>query len=142
MRGKYCGKRAVRLSVSFLDGASLVLRRRIVEHMNAGSDTPMCGSRWLIATATSGSRASTTWSEAATGRTSGPTSCRFDADQPTLNPEGFTMDTTESEFRRVVRHEAGHSLGFVHEHMRSEFVRTRCTSPVCFAAAADGSLAA
>jgi hypothetical protein len=40
---------------------------------------------------------------------------------PTLN-EGFTMKTSEAEFRRVVRHEAGHTLGFDHEHMRSEIV--------------------
>jgi hypothetical protein len=32
------------------------------------------------------------------------------------------MATPESEFRRVVRHEAGHTLGFPHEHMRQELV--------------------
>lgn len=32
------------------------------------------------------------------------------------------MRTPESEFRRVVRHEAGHTLGFVHEHMRRELI--------------------
>jgi hypothetical protein len=33
------------------------------------------------------------------------------------------MRTSESEFRRVVRHEAGHTLGFDHEHMRGALVR-------------------
>ena len=45
-----------------------------------------------------------------------------DDDQPTMNLEGFTMRTPESEFRRVVRHEAGHTLGFDHEHLRGALV--------------------
>jgi hypothetical protein len=45
------------------------------------------------------------------------------ASQPTLNLEAFTMNTPESEFHRVVRHETGHTLGFPHEHMRRELVK-------------------
>ena len=32
------------------------------------------------------------------------------------------MSTPDSEFHRVVRHETGHTLGFPHEHTRSEIV--------------------
>ncbi len=32
------------------------------------------------------------------------------------------MQTPESEYHRVVRHETGHTLGFPHEHMRKELV--------------------
>ena len=32
------------------------------------------------------------------------------------------METPESEFHRVVRHETGHTMGFPHEHMRRELV--------------------
>jgi hypothetical protein len=39
-----------------------------------------------------------------------------------MNLEGFTMDTPDSEFFRVVRHETGHTLGFPHEHMRKELI--------------------
>jgi hypothetical protein len=46
----------------------------------------------------------------------------IEEDQPTLNLEGFTMNTSEAEFTRVVRHEAGHTLGFEHEHMREALV--------------------
>lgn len=46
-----------------------------------------------------------------------------DDDEPTLNLEGFTMKVSDAEFRRVVRHEAGHTLGFDHEHMRRELVQ-------------------
>lgn len=47
----------------------------------------------------------------------------IEEDQPTMNLEGFTMRTPESEFLRVVRHEAGHTLGFEHEHMRTDLVK-------------------
>lgn len=43
--------------------------------------------------------------------------------QPTMNLEAFTMQTEDSEFYRVVRHETGDTLGFVHEHMRKELVK-------------------
>ncbi|WP_448639705.1 hypothetical protein [Geodermatophilus sp. URMC 63] len=39
-----------------------------------------------------------------------------------MNLQGFTMSTDEKEYRRVVRHEAGHTLGFPHEHMRQALV--------------------
>ena len=39
-----------------------------------------------------------------------------------MNLQGFTMSTDEKEYRRVVRHEAGHTLGFPHEHMRQVLV--------------------
>ena len=34
-----------------------------------------------------------------------------------MNLEAFTMETKDSEFYRVVRHETGHTLGFPHEHL-------------------------
>lgn len=39
-----------------------------------------------------------------------------------MNLEGFTATTPDSEFHRVVRHEAAHTLGFPHEHLRHELV--------------------
>jgi hypothetical protein len=42
--------------------------------------------------------------------------------EPTMNLEGFTAKTSLREYRRVVRHEAGHTLGCEHEHMRSAIV--------------------
>lgn len=40
----------------------------------------------------------------------------------TMNLQGFTMSTAESEYKRVVRHETGHTLGFPHGHMRAAIV--------------------
>ena len=42
--------------------------------------------------------------------------------RPTMNLQQFTMNTPESEYKRVVRHETGHTLGFPHEHMRAALV--------------------
>jgi hypothetical protein len=42
--------------------------------------------------------------------------------RPTMNLEAFTMSTPETEYKRVVRHETGHTLGFPHEHMRQALV--------------------
>ena len=39
-----------------------------------------------------------------------------------MNLDSFTLCTLDSEYRRVVRHEAGHTLGFIHEHMRAALV--------------------
>ena len=42
---------------------------------------------------------------------------------PTMNLQGFSIFTADSEYRRVVRHETGHTLGFPHEHLRKEIVK-------------------
>ena len=42
---------------------------------------------------------------------------------PTMSLQSFSMNTSESEYKRVVRHEAGHTLGFEHEHMRDELIK-------------------
>lgn len=43
--------------------------------------------------------------------------------EPTMCLQDFSMQTSEEEFVRVVRHETGHTLGFDHEHLRAEVVR-------------------
>lgn len=42
--------------------------------------------------------------------------------QQTMNLEGISLNTPESECRRVIRHEAGHTLGMPHEHMLPEII--------------------
>lgn len=41
---------------------------------------------------------------------------------PTMNLERFTVNTPVAEWKRVVRHEVGHTLGFPHEHMKKEII--------------------
>lgn len=116
---KYWHTAGVRLTVGFLDNPSAALRARILSHMNA----------W-------GATANVTFTETATdpqiriARTRGggywsyvgTDILQIEPGQPTMNLDSFTMDTPESEYHRVVRHETGHTIGCPHEHMRRELV--------------------
>ncbi len=118
---KYWRSGAVRLSVQFLDNPQAALRAKIISNMNA----------W-------GTRANVRFSEThgqgqvRIARQSGDDGgywsyvgtdiLQIPADQPTMNLERFSLETSESEFHRVVRHETGHTMGFPHEHMRRELV--------------------
>ncbi len=113
----------VRLSVSFLDNSSAALRSRILRHMNAwGSQANVLFTETegvgevRIARLDSPPDMAGYWSYV------GTEILEAEEDEPTLNLEGFTMRVSDAEFRRVVRHEAGHTLGFDHEHMRSDLV--------------------
>ena len=115
---KYWGPAARTLTVSFLDAPAADLRRRILEHMNAWTRT---GCIEFVETAGTGDvRISRDgggyWSYLGTDILLVPKS------RPTMNLQGFTMSTPESEYRRVVRHETGHTLGMPHEHMRQALV--------------------
>jgi hypothetical protein len=122
MTAKYWGAAGVKLTVGFLDGAPADLRRRIVSNMTAWAKTAnvrfvetRTDPQVRIARVDQGEHAGY-WSYLGTDILSIPKA------QPTMNLQAFTMQTPESEFHRVVRHETGHTLGFPHEHMRRELV--------------------
>jgi predicted Zn-dependent protease len=111
------------LSVQFIDTPAKDLRSRILAHMNAWNKTAnirfeeTAGTGEIrIARLSQPPDLAGYWSWVGTEVLAIP------EDQPTMNLQGFTMKTAESEFRRVVRHETGHTLGFDHEHMRSDLV--------------------
>jgi hypothetical protein len=114
----------VQLSVQFLDNPARDLRARILLHMNAWSKTANVK---FVETASVGqvriARLDSPEDLAGYWSWVGTEILGIKEDEPTLNLEGFTMRTPESEFTRVVRHEAGHTLGFDHEHMREALVR-------------------
>ena len=111
----------VRFTVSFLDSPEAALRTRIISHMNAWNQTANVR---FVETAKEGQ----VRIARETGKNGGYWSFlgseidEIPMDQQTMNLEGFTMKTRDSEFHRVVRHETGHTLGFPHEHMRKELV--------------------
>jgi hypothetical protein len=115
---KYWGPKPRRLSVSFMESTPSDLRQRIVGHLNAWSKT--AGITFAQTQSTGEIRISRGpggyWSYLGTDVLLIP------KNRPTMNLESFTMSTSEAEYRRVVRHEAGHTLGFPHEHMRKELV--------------------
>jgi hypothetical protein len=118
---KYWGAQGVRLTVGFLDNPEAALRRRILEHMNAWNTTAN-----VLFVETSGeAQVRIARQDGANGgfwSFLGTDILSIEEDQPTMNLEGFTMETAESEFHRVIRHETGHTMGFPHEHMRQELV--------------------
>jgi astacin (peptidase family M12A) len=115
------GGLGVHLTVGFLDDAPPDLRERILSHMNAWGATAnvefvQSDADPQVRIARQGGSDGGYWSYLGTDI------LLIEADQPTMNLEAFSMDTPESEFHRVVRHETGHTLGFPHEHMRQELV--------------------
>jgi hypothetical protein len=112
----------VRLTVGFMDSPPADLRRRLIAHMNAWnrdanvefveSDVDP-----VVRVARGQFAGGGYWSYVGTDVAMIP------KDEPTMNLEEFTMSTPDTEFHRVVRHEAGHTLGFPHEHMRKELVQ-------------------
>jgi hypothetical protein len=121
MTTKYWGAQGVKLSVGFMDGAEKALRDRIISHMNQWAKTANVEFKYTANTADAKVRiarvADGYWSYLGTDI------LHIAKKDQTMNLEGFTMKTPESEFRRVVRHETGHTLGFPHEHMRRSVVK-------------------
>ena len=118
LTSKYWGSLGVNLTVSFLDDAEQDLQERILSHMNSWQDS--CNVTFTLVPSGGDVRIA----RAADGYWSylGTDIQTIAADQPTMNLEDFSMDTPESEYLRVVRHETGHTLGFPHEHTRTEIV--------------------
>lgn len=115
---KFWHSGGVNLTVGFMDRPAADLRRRILLHMNAWGRTAnvkfteaRTDPQVRIARAEDGH-----WSYVGTDVLLIP------SDEPTMNLDGFTMRTPESEFVRVVRHETGHTIGCPHEHMRRALI--------------------
>lgn len=114
--------KGVNLTVQFLDTRSKRLRARILRHMNAWART--ANVLFRETNDVGQVRISRRDDEEYGGYWSylGTQILGIEDDEPTMNLEGFTARTSDAEFRRVVRHEAGHTLGFDHEHLRSDLV--------------------
>jgi hypothetical protein len=115
---KYWGPKPKRLTVSFMETTPTDLKQRILSHANAWSQT--CGITFALTSGTGDVRIS----RGSGGYYSylGTDIKLIPANRQTMNLQGFTMGTAESEYKRVVRHEFGHTLGFPHEHMRRVLV--------------------
>jgi hypothetical protein len=119
LTSKYWGPQQRQLTVSFMDQTPADLRDRILSHMNAWSQR--CGISFAFTQGAGDVRISRGgggyWSYLGTDVKHIPQG------RQTMNLQAFTMQTPESEYKRVVRHETGHTLGFPHEHMRREIVQ-------------------
>ena len=106
MTKKYWGSK-VRLTVGFLDSPPSDLKARILGHMNAWGN--WSNTKFVESTVSPQVRIARTagdgfWSYLGTEILS------IGASDPTMNLASFTMQTPDSEFYRVVRHETGHTI--------------------------------
>jgi hypothetical protein len=118
LTSKWWGNGGVKLTVSFLDNPDQATRRLILEHANAW------GTRANVSFVETAQGGQVRIARAADGYWSylGTDVLHISANGPTMNLEGFTSNTPLSEYKRVVKHEFGHTLGWPHEHMRKEIV--------------------
>ncbi len=116
---KYWGAKGVRLTVGFLDSAPADLRKRILLHMNAWAKY---ANVTFVSTSTDPQVRIARVPNDGYWSYLGTDVLHIRKAEPTMNLDSFTMGTPESEYKRVVRHETGHTLGFPHEHMRKALV--------------------
>ncbi len=106
------------ITVAFMEQTPSDLANRILSHMSAWSE--FCNIKFALSTTDPMCRISRQpggyYSYLGTDNLSIP------RNQQTMNLEAFTMQTPESEFHRVVRHETGHLLSAPHSHSRKEIV--------------------
>lgn len=108
------------LGVYFMDTSDTALKARILSHANAWS--AFANVRFL--------EASAAMAQVRLARTPGDGYWSYlgvdilqvPKNQPTLNLDSFSMNTPESEYNRVVKHEFGHTLALVHEHLRQSII--------------------
>jgi esterase/lipase superfamily enzyme len=113
---KYWGPQGVKLKVGFMDNPGRDLKKRLLLHMNAWAKTANVmfvesATDPQVRIARDDGRDGGYWSYLGTDI------LHIAKNKQTMNLESFTMNTPESEMRRVVRHETGHTLGFPHEHL-------------------------
>jgi hypothetical protein len=118
LTSKYWGPTSRQLTVSFMERTPADLKARIISHMNAWTQTS--GISFVGTSGTGNVRIS----RGSGGYYSylGTDILLIPKNRQTMNLQSFTMNTPESEYKRVVRHETGHTLGFPHEHMRKDLV--------------------
>lgn len=119
MTSKYWGAGGVKLTVGFLDGPNAATKSKILAAANNWGKH--CNASFVLSNTDPQVRIARTpgdgyWSYLGTDLLHIP------ASQQTMNLEGFTENTPDAEYLRVVQHEFGHTMGFPHEHLRAELI--------------------
>jgi len=118
LTSKYWGKDGVDLSVSFMENTAPVLRDKILEYMNRWNEHGNVKFKW----SQSGGEVRISRGKGGYYSYLGNDILHISRNEQTMNLEGFVLNTPEVEYRRVVCHETGHTLGFPHEHMRRQII--------------------
>lgn len=118
LTSRYWSAKGVVLTVGFMEQTPSDLANRIVLHANAWSKH--ANVKFVLSNVSPQVRI--TRSKSGYYSYLGTDILHIGPNQETMCLQDFTMNTPESEFIRVVRHEFGHTLAFPHEHMRQELV--------------------
>lgn len=110
----------ITLGVYFMDTNDPTLKARILSHANA----------WSVFANVKFKEASAALAQIRLARVTGQGYYSYlgtdilhvSKNEQTLNLDSFSMNTPDSEYNRVVKHEFGHSLGLVHEHLRGVII--------------------
>lgn len=120
LNSAYWGYEGVHLTVSFLENVSAEFKQHFLMHANAWGQyanvqfsLAAAGSPGIVRVSC---RTEGYWSYL------GPQIATIARDQPTMSLQDFDRGMPESEWKRVVRHEVGHTLGLLHEHMLPEII--------------------
>jgi hypothetical protein len=118
MSHKYWGADGADLTFGFMEPTQADFRNRISDHFNSWGKFCQVKASWTqtdpqIRITREGDGY---WSYVGVDILSIP------KNKPTMCLADFTMKTSEAEWKRVVRHEFGHTLGCPHEHMRVALV--------------------
>lgn len=121
LTSKYWGPAGVHLTVGFLSQASAALQEKIVATFNKWSS--YCNASFDIIQGAA-RNADIRISLGGGGYWSylGTDVQRISSSQPTMNLQGFSLSTQQSEYDRVVTHEVAHTMGCPHEHMRATII--------------------
>ena len=113
---KYWGPDQRTLSTSFMESTSRALRNKILDYLNIV--------QLGVTFAYTEGRGTIRISRGPGGYYSylGTDNLSIPANRQTMNLDGFTLNTRESEYKRVVTHEGWHALGCPHEHQRKAVI--------------------
>lgn len=118
---KFWGAGGVHKTVGFMGSISEPLARKILIHMNAWAKFCNCS---FVPASVSTADLRVSFKNEGYYSYLGTDNDHIPRNQNTMNLQGFNVDNVpDSEYYRVVRHETGHYLGCVHEHMRREIVQ-------------------
>lgn len=118
---KYLGSEGVKWRVGFMSTASAKLQERIVGFMNGWSK--YCNVQFdIIQGAVSNAEIRISLGAGGLWSYLGTDVLQIPRNQQTMNLQGFSLNTSDAECKRVIYHEAGHSIGCPHEHMRKAII--------------------
>lgn len=120
LTNKYWGVKGVTLTVGFMEQTTKEFRDRVLSHANAWNKFANVKAVWTQNVNDAKVRITLMgdgyWSYLGTDILNIP------RNEPTMCLERFSTSMPESEWKRVVRHEFGHTWGFPHEHMLPDIV--------------------